>query len=348
MASNLGYGTPHFPAGTSQRAAAPHPQPPRGQYPHAQYEPQAGQGQPHQPPRTQADQQAQSPPGIDPGILPLIRQSAARLSRNEEAFIEQLHHDVTGLTEDRAGSGASNVWAFCERMVHVLFWVALTDQPLPVIVDALRQVGAQNWAEGFSDSHYGNFAHALVQTVHYLNDRDWSASTGSVWISYLMWVRPQLLAGAQYAATQQAAAQQAAERQVSAQRAVAEQEAARVAALARQTEAVPDVNLESVASILDDEDDEDPGYGHIMLGMTRTPRRPQALTSALPDGWRKPVSLVALECRDQASLLRPVSTIRRRVIGSPPDFDSGSCPGSSPGAGTARLLTLRATLVACA
>ncbi len=276
MASNLGYGS---------RPTAQQPQPPRGHYPraqyeYAQYESQAAPGQPPQPPRPHAEQQAQYPLGIDPGILPLIRQSAARLSRNEEAFIQQLHDDVTGLTEDRAGSRASDMWAFCERIVHLLFWVALTDQPLPVIIDALRQVGAQNWAEGFSDAHYGNFAHALVQTVHYLNDRDWSASTGSVWISYLMWVRPHLMAGARYAATQQAAAQQAAERQATAQRAVAEQEAARVAALARQTQAVPDVNLESVANLLDDEDDEDPGYGQIMLGMTRTPRRPQALTLA--------------------------------------------------------------------
>jgi hypothetical protein len=318
MASNLGYGSRHFPVGTNQPATAQQPQPPHGQYPHAQYEPQAAQGQPPQspqPPHPQADRQAQYLQGIDPEILPLIRQSAARLSRNEEAFIQQLHHDVTGLTEDRAGSWASNVWAFCDRMVRLLFWVALTDQPLPVVVDALRQVGAQNWAEGFSDAHYGNFAHALVQTVHYLNDRDWSASTGSVWISYLMWVRPHLLAGAQYAATQQAVAQQAAERQASAQRAVAEQEAARVAALARETQAVPDVNLESVANLLDDEDDEDSGYGHIMLGMTRSPRRPQALTppraaiasAVLPDGSQEPVSLVAVQCRDPALLLRAVN-----------------------------------------
>jgi hypothetical protein len=344
MASNLGYGSRHFPAGTNQPATAQRPQQPRGQYPRAQYEPQAARGQSPQPPRPQAGQQAQHPPGIDPGIMPLIRQSAARLSRNEEAFIQQLYHDVTGLTEDRAGSQAPNMRAFCERMVHLLFWVALTDQPLPVVLDALRQVGAQNWAEGFSDAQYGNFAHALVQTVHYLTDREWSASTGSVWISYLMWVRPHLLAGAQYAATQQAAAQQAAERQATAERAVAEQEAARVAALARETQVVADVNLESVASILDDEDDDDPGYGQIMLGMTRAPRRPQALVpAAIPaapgDAERVlthrqacPVSLSLLFCTrscDRGGL----GSVRRGVIGSPQSF--GVCSsGSSPGAGT--------------
>jgi hypothetical protein len=180
-------------------------------------------------------------------------------------------------------------------MVRLLLWVALTDQSLPVVADALRQVGAQNWAEGFSDEHYGNFAHALVQTVHYLSNHEWSASTGSAWISYFMWVRPHLLAGAQYAATQQAAAQrpaerqaterqaterqaterQATERQATAQRAVAGRKTPGGTAPARDARAA-DVNPESAANLLDD-DDEDPGYGQIMLRMTRTPRRPHAL-----------------------------------------------------------------------
>jgi hypothetical protein len=235
----------------------------------------AYQPQPPQPPRPQAQQQPQRPPGADQGTWPLIRQSAARLSRNEDAFIKQLHYDVAGLIQDRVGRPAPEMWGFCERMVRSLLWVALTDQPLTVIVDELREVGAQNWTEGFGEAHYENFAHALIQTVHYLSDIDWSATAGSTWITYFMWVKPHLLAGAQYAASQHTATQEAAERRAAAQRAVAEREAARVAALARDTQVVADVNLESVADLLlDDEDDEDPGYGHIMLGMTRPRRDP--------------------------------------------------------------------------
>jgi hypothetical protein len=273
MASNLSYDSPGFPVGTNQPDfPARTNQPATAQQPQQPQQPQSPQ-----PPRPQARQwQPNQPVGIDQGIRPLIRQSAARLSRKEDAFIEQLHYDVTGLTGDRAGSQASAMWAFCERMVHALLWVALTDQPLPVVVDALRQAGAQNWAEGISEAQYGSFAHALIQTVRYLSDSDWSASTGSAWISYFMWIKPHLLAGAQYAASQQAAAQQAAERQATAQRAVAEEEAARVTALARDNQVVADVNLESVANLLDDEDDDDTGYGQIMLGMTRNPRRPQS------------------------------------------------------------------------
>jgi hypothetical protein len=168
------------------------------------------------------------------------------------------------------------MWAFCERMVHSLLWVALTDQPLAGIADTLRQVGALNLADGFSDTQYGNFAHALVQTVHYVSESDWSASTGSAWISYFMWVKPHLLAGANQAAAEQNATQQAAARQAAAQRAAAEQEAARVEAPSKDVPGghVGDVNLESVADLLQDEDKADTGYGQIMLGMTRPRRDP--------------------------------------------------------------------------
>ena len=189
-----------------------------------------------------------------------------------------MHYDVTRLIPDSAIAPALDMRAICERMVQSLLWTALTDQPPHVVVETLGQVGAQNWYEGFPAAQYGNVAHALVQTVHYLSGNDWSASTGSAWISYFMWIEPHLLAGAQRAAAQQAAAERAAERQAAAQRAAAEREAARVAALSRDargghTQVVGDVNLESVANLLDDEDDEDVGYGQIMVSMTRNSRR---------------------------------------------------------------------------
>lgn len=218
------------------------------------------------------------PRALDPGALQVIRQSADRLAQMEYTFIRQLHYDVTRLIPDAAGTPAADMWAFCERMVRSLLWVALTDQPPQVIIDTLRQVGARNRFEGFPDAQYVSVAHALVRTVRDLSGNDWSASTGSAWISYFMWIKPHLLAGARQAAAEQAAAQAAAAQQAAAQHAAAEQEAARVEALSRDshgghTQVVGDVNLESVASLLDDEDDEDVGYGQIMVSMTRTPRR---------------------------------------------------------------------------
>lgn len=258
MASNLGFHS-------APSAQQPQPQPP----------------QPH-PPRPQAGQhRARHPLGIDPEIWPLILQSAARLSRNEDAFIQELHHDVTSLIHDPTGAPAPDMRVFCERMVQSLLWVALTDQPLGAIADTLRRVGARNWVDGYPDTLYMTVVHALVQTVHYLSESDWSASTGSAWISYFMWAKPHMLAGGQQAAAEHTATQQAAARQAAAQRAVAEQEAARVEALSRATPVghIGDVNLESVANLLDDEDDEDTGYGQIMLGMTRPRRDPPRLAA---------------------------------------------------------------------
>jgi hypothetical protein len=210
---------------------------------------------------------------LDPAAWQLVRQSAIRLSRIQDVFIRQLYEDFRELIPDSAQAQAPDLHVFCERMVQALLWVALTDQPLRVVADELRQVGAQNWYEGLPDTHYTTLAHALVQTVHYLGGNDWSASTGSAWISYFMWLRPHLLAGAQ-----QAAAQQAADRHAATQRAVAQQEAARVEALSRDTRGghphmVGDVNLERVANLLDDDDD-GVSYGQITVSMTRPRRDP--------------------------------------------------------------------------
>lgn len=216
---------------------------------------------------------------FDVGSWPAIRQSAARLSRDRDAFVRQLHYDITGLVPELADTTqAPDMWAFCERMAQSLLWVALTDQPLGVVADALRRVGAQNWADGFPDTQYPTIAHALVQTVHYLSESDWSASTGSVWIGYFMWIKPHLLAGAQQAAAQYAVAQQEAERQAAADREFAEREAARVEALSRDsrghhTNVVSDVNIEQVGSLLDEDDDGDVGYGQLMVSMTRNQHR---------------------------------------------------------------------------
>ena len=227
-----------------------------------------------------------APPGslqqaFEAGVLPAIHQSAALLARDQGAFTRQLHYDVTSLIPESAVPPAFDMRGFCDRMAQALLWVALTDQPLHVVVDSLRQLGAQNWYEGFPDAQYASVAHALIQTVHYLNANIWSTSTGSSWISFFMWVQPHLLAGARDAAARETTAREAAAREAVTQRAAAEQEAARVAALSRgHTQIVNNVNIERVASLLDDDDEDDVGLGQIMLGMTRNPRRDQQRNQA--------------------------------------------------------------------
>jgi hypothetical protein len=216
------------------------------------------------------------PQAFAQGVLPAIHQSAALLARDQNTFIRQFHYDVTSLIPDSAVPPGFDMRAFCDRMAQALLWVALTERQPRLVVDTLRQLGAQNWYEGFPDSQYATVAHALIQTVHYLSANIWSTSTGSAWISFFLWVQPHLQAGAQDAAARNAAAREATEQQAAAQRAAAEQEAARVAALPRgHGQAVSDVNIERVARLLDDDEEDDVGLGQIMLGMTRKhPPRP--------------------------------------------------------------------------
>src|ERR1700744_5572703 len=168
----------------------------------------------HEAPPTGSRQQAS-----DPGALPDIRQSAALLARDQGAFIRQLHYDISGLLPESAVPPDFDRWAFCDRMAQALLWAALTDQPPRTVIDSLRQLGGQNWYEGFPDSQYASVAHALIQTVHYLRANIWSTSTGSAWISFFMWVQPHLLAGARDAAARDTAAREAAAREAAAQRA---------------------------------------------------------------------------------------------------------------------------------
>jgi hypothetical protein len=208
-----------------------------------------------------SDAAADAPP-LDPGRLQVIRSSAARLASLQDEFIRQLHSDIVTLIPDLGSDG----WAFCERMVKAALWAATADQPAQVIADGLRWVGAANQLEGFPEEQYVSVAHALVRAVHALSEYDWSASLGSAWISYFLWMKPHLVLGAQQAARHQEA-----------ERAAARQEADRLRAQARGALSQPgggDVDLESAGKLLDDEDDEgEAGYGQIMVSMTRNQRR---------------------------------------------------------------------------
>ncbi|MBV9382564.1 MAG: hypothetical protein JOY82_03890 [Streptosporangiaceae bacterium] len=216
-------------------------------------------------------------PALDPGLLQVIRSSAGRLIQFEDAFAQHLQFDMLPLIPDLAAEGRT----FCERMVHSVLWVAVTDQPPQVIIDTLRWVGARNWIEGFPDAGYPSLATALVRAVRELSGNDWSTSMGSAWISYFLWMRPHLLLGAQQAATQQTAPQAGARPAGGSggrQSTVPSKGAQDPSAQARggqPQDAAGDVELEAVANLLgaEDDEDEDGGYGQIMVSMTRNSRR---------------------------------------------------------------------------
>ena len=219
---------------------------------------------------------APAAPPLDPGVLSVIRASAAGLAEREDFFVQQLHSGIIALMPELAADGR----ALCERLVRSLLWTATASQPRQVVGDTLRWVGVRNRLEGFDEAHYADVARALVLAVRNVSGDAWDNSMGSAWISFFRWAQPYLLAGAEQAAAEQVRAEQ-----VAAQQAAARLEAARHAAAEAQAQAqehhahggepvAADVDLEAVAGLLDEEDeDDDAGYGQIMLSMTRNPRR---------------------------------------------------------------------------
>jgi hypothetical protein len=219
-------------------------------------------------------------PPLDPEVLSVIRASAAGLAEREDSFVRQLHSGIVALMPELAADGR----ALCERLVRSLLWTATASQSPQAAGDTLRWVGARNRLEGFAEARYADIARALVLAVRNVSGDAWDNSMGSAWISYFRWAQPYLLAGAEQAAAEQAMAERAA-----AQQAAARLEAARQAAAEAQAQAqaqalehdshggrpvAADVDLETVAGLLDEEDeDDDAGYGQIMLSMTRNPRR---------------------------------------------------------------------------
>lgn len=190
----------------------------------------------------------------------LIRESANWLAQRRDAFVVQLHTDITPLLADVAGDG----WPLCDRMIGTLLWVPVADQPGQAVVSTLQWVGGQNRMEGFSPERYQDVAHALVYTVRALTGGYWSTPMGSSWISYFMSLQPHLVAGAEQAAQHPAVQQADRERFLARQSRIREQQIAS-----------GDVDLDSVGNVLaEDDEDEDAGYGQIMVSMTLTrPRR---------------------------------------------------------------------------
>jgi hypothetical protein len=207
-----------------------------------------------------------TPPPLDPGLLQVIRASADRLIELEDEFIRQLQYELATLIPDSASLRAAGGWVFCERMARTLLWAAVTDQPPDVVADTLRQLGARNRLDGFSETQYVSVVHALVRAVRDLCADDWSASMSSAWISYFTWIKPYLMVGAQQAAAQQAAIRRAADRQAAAQQVADRAQAADEDWRGGHLQApAGDPDLESEAGLLegeageDDEDDEDAG-----------------------------------------------------------------------------------------
>jgi hypothetical protein len=204
--------------------------------------------------------QGTSFPPPDPGVLRVIRPTAAQLTRQEDVFAEQLHYEVSSLIPDLPGDLSEDDWSFCRRTVQALLWAALTDEPAHVVAGALRRLGAVNELAGFPETQYLSLAHALLRAVRELADDEWSTTLGSAWISYFQWIQGHLVTGAQQAP------------RPTPRPAPPARPGPPPGGLAQPEDG--EAELESVAGLLDDEDDEDTGFGQIMVSMTRPRRDP--------------------------------------------------------------------------
>jgi hypothetical protein len=204
----------------------------------------------------------------DPAVLRVIRPSAARLTQLEDVFTEQLQYEIGSLIPDLA----EDDWAFCQRTVQALLWSALTDEPAHVVAGALHRLGAVNQVAGFPDSQYLGLAHALLRAVRELTGDDWSTTLGSAWISYFQWIQRHLMIGAQQA-PRPAAPPTPRPAAPPTPRPAPPAHAAGPppGGLPQPEDGEPEP--ESVGGPLDDEDDEDTGYGQTMVSMTRNARR---------------------------------------------------------------------------
>jgi hypothetical protein len=208
---------------------------------------------------------------LDQEALNLVRFSASRLTHLADDFIRRLHQDIGVLSPRLTVSMADQGWPFCVRMAQAVIWVALTDEPPGVVVDVLREVGMDNWHEGFPDAEYVNVVHALVRAIRGLVESDWITSMASAWISCFQWMQPHLLAGAKQAAAEYAFASGPPTGSPPAHRAQL--------ASANEPPAAPAARPPNGRQVggrsrnpLDDEDDE-VGYGQIMVSMTLSSRR---------------------------------------------------------------------------
>jgi hypothetical protein len=63
-------------------------------------------------------------PPLDPGVLSVVRASAAGLAEREDSFVQQLHAGVVAQMPELAAGGR----ALCERLVRALLWTATASQ----------------------------------------------------------------------------------------------------------------------------------------------------------------------------------------------------------------------------
>jgi hypothetical protein len=148
---------------------------------------------------TKDPQSGAGPEPPDPALLQAIRSSASRMAAAEELFVQLLREELGTLVQHLPDRGRP----FCERTARTILWLALSDQPADVAIQALHWLAAANQADGFPPSEYVTVGHALVWTAREMSGAHWTTTTGSAWIRFFMWLQPYLQLGTSQPAAHQ-------------------------------------------------------------------------------------------------------------------------------------------------
>jgi hypothetical protein len=177
---------------------------------------------------------------IDPETMTACRVAASRLVHHEPEFIERLSQGLAALPD------VPNDPRVAEIIGRSVLRAALFNDPPDVATALLQQAGGDLFRIGFGESARTPAGHALLRVLREVHPEEWDSAISSAWIGLFFWVSARWAEGA-------ALAQQADEPNPA---------STRDQVTVQAPSAVDDDDF-------DDEDDDAPGYGSIMLSMTR-------------------------------------------------------------------------------
>jgi hypothetical protein len=211
----------------------------------------------------------------------LIRACCRRLSLDEASFATALHRNVVAMSPRSAAVLADGGLPLCARIGHALLQVATDAAPGESAEELLRWIGEANHREGLAAEEYVAVGHAVLRAAHELHPGEWTSALSSAWVGYFVWARTHMLTGAAAAAR--------ADEQALAERAALEAQAGSPGPVPAGQPPGPGSagwlpgegdDLAVAGSLIDaeeDDEDEDGGYGHLMMTMTRPARRERDL-----------------------------------------------------------------------
>lgn len=126
-----------------------------------------------------------------------------------------------------------------DRLARAALWAALTADPMDQIVATLRQVGYENARAGLPGTVYTSAGHSILHAARETYPGDWSGYHSSAWAGYVQWLGVHFRAGAALLPPPAPGAEEPPQRPRRRRRS------------------------------LDDDEAEAPGYGHLMVSMTR-------------------------------------------------------------------------------